>query len=100
MGRINKGAWHTMTQKVLVVEDETDVKNLMVLHLQREGYEVLAVENGEEALDLIRDHAFQLVILDWMLPALSGLEICKRLNRSLPVLMVTARGESSEIVLG
>jgi len=86
--------------RILLVEDEKDVKDLILLHLKREGHEALAVENGEEALKLLQSGHYDLVILDWMLPGLSGLEICKRINRKFPVLMVTARADTSDIVLG
>lgn len=86
--------------KVLVIEDEKDVQDLMLLHLKREGHEVLGVENGEEALQLLKKSQYDLVLLDWMLPGLSGLEICKRMNRQIPILMVTARADSADIVLG
>ncbi len=92
-----------MAKKLLVVEDETDVKNLMLLHLQREGYACTAVENGEEALTLLQEKEYHLAILDWMLPGLSGLELCKKLKNRLPllpILMVTARSDSTDIVLG
>ncbi len=91
--------------RILVIEDEKDVKDLIVLHLKREGHEVVAVENGEEGLALLKrtgppsDH-FKLVVLDWMLPGLSGLEICKQMDRSVPILMVTARADTADIVLG
>ncbi len=95
------------TAKVLVVEDERDISDLMALHLKREGHEVTAVENGEEALRRIESGGFQLLVLDWMLPGLSGLEVCKRLrgakregHEGLPILMVTARAHTSDIVLG
>ncbi len=86
--------------KILVIEDEEDLNKLMVLHLKRDGHEPIGVTNGEEALSLLRDSQYQIVVLDWMLPGLSGLEICKRLNRKYPVLMVTARAEPADIVLG
>lgn len=86
--------------RILVVEDERDVKDLMLLHLRREGHEASAVENGEEALKLLQTHQYDLVVLDWMLPGLSGLEICKRINGKTPVLMVTARADTSDIILG
>ena len=86
--------------KILVVEDEKDVQDLMVLHLKREGYETLSVENGEDALRLLTENQYDLVVLDWMLPGLSGLDVCKSLNGKLPVLMVTARADTADIVLG
>ncbi len=95
------------TARVLVVEDERDISDLMTLHLKREGHEVTAVENGEEALRKIDGNGFQLLVLDWMLPGLSGLEVCKRLrgekregHDDLPILMVTARAHTSDIVVG
>lgn len=86
--------------RILVVEDEKDVKDLMLLHLKREGYQTFGVEHGEEALALLNQESFDLVVLDWMLPEVSGLEICKKLQQKLPVLMVTARADASDIVLG
>lgn len=87
--------------KILVVEDEKDVRDLMILHLKREGYEVTAVETGETVLETLESGpAFNLVILDWMLPGMSGLEICKQIKGLLPILMVTARADTADIVLG
>jgi two-component system phosphate regulon response regulator PhoB len=92
--------------RVLLVEDEADVRELMLLHLKREGLETTAVENGEEALKLLQSHQYGLVVLDWMLPGLSGLEICKRIRHqnlggaSMPILMVTARADTADIVIG
>jgi len=94
------------TSKVLLVEDEADVRELMLLHLKREGLETTGVENGEEALKLLQTNQYELVVLDWMLPGLSGLEICKRIRNQnptgsqLPILMVTARADTADIVIG
>src|SRR5579885_2596776 len=92
-------------QRALIVEDERDVRELMSLHLKREGVEVAAVENGEEALKLLGAEAFALVILDWMLPGVSGLEICKRLRSQgsssrVSILMVTARADTADVIAG
>lgn len=99
-----------MTASILLVEDEKDVRDLMSLHLGREGYHTTAVEHGEEALRLLKNQecSFDIVVLDWMLPGLSGLEICKNIRsgslggvkKQVPVLMVTARADTSDIVLG
>jgi len=91
--------------RALIVEDERDVRELMSLHLKREGVEVVAVENGEEALKLLGADSFALVILDWMLPGVSGLEICKRLRSSaaskrVSILMVTARADTADVIAG
>jgi len=92
---------------ILVVEDEKDICELISLHLRREGHDVVTVENGEEALTLVGNNHYDVVVLDWMLPGLSGLEVCKRIrtNRSepyatMPIFMVTARAHTSDIVLG
>ncbi len=92
--------------KILIVEDESDIAELMCLHLKREGLDVDHVENGEEALKKMQTTQYQLLILDWMLPGISGLELCKKLRAEkkvkplTPILMVTARAQTSDIVLG
>jgi len=95
-----------MAQKVLVVEDEKDIAELMALHLKREGIEVDCVDNGEQVLSLMKEKTYSLIILDWMLPGVSGLDICKKIraenstNKEIPVLLVTARAQTTDIVLG
>ena len=90
--------------KVLVVEDEVDVRDLLTLHLKREGYEVSAFEDSEKALVACTQQSFDLFILDWMLPGLSGLDLCKalrtKLNIKSPILMLTARADTMDKVLG
>jgi len=86
--------------KILVIEDEKDVRDLMLLHLKREGYETFQTDNGEEGLHLLEANKYDAVVLDWMLPGVSGLDICKKINQRIPVLMVTARADTSDIVLG
>lgn len=92
--------------KVLIVEDEKDIAELMTLHLRREGLEVDIVDNGEDATRLLNSKKFSVIILDWMLPGVSGLELCKkwradgRENGAVPILMVTARAQTADIVLG
>src|SRR5690242_19165307 len=88
-----------LKKKILVVEDEKDLKDLLLLHLRRQGYLTTAVEDGEQALIQI-GKPFDLIILDWMLPGVSGLEICAKIQGRVPVLMVTARADSSDIVMG
>lgn len=93
--------------QILVVEDEKDISELIALHLRREGHEATIVENGEDALTQLGQGQFDLVVLDWMLPALSGLEVCKKIRThsqaavsGLPVVMLTARAHATDIVLG
>ena len=95
-----------MKNRVLIVEDEKDIADLMALHLKREGLEVEVAENGEQAFQALERNPFSLLVLDWMLPGISGLDICKRLRasashqRTTPILLVTARAQTTDIVLG
>jgi two-component system, OmpR family, phosphate regulon response regulator PhoB len=96
-----------MKSNILVVEDEKDICDLLSLHLKREGHEVTTVENGEDALRLLGQQRYDLGILDWMLPGLSGLELCKKMRSEpdlmalkTPIFMVTARAHTSDVVLG
>lgn len=91
--------------KIIVVEDETDIREVLVYNLKREGYEVIDSDNGEKALKMIRQQQPDLILLDLMLPGLDGLQICRRLKneeetRDIPIIMVTAKGEESDIVAG
>ena len=91
--------------RILVVEDEIDVALLITYNLEAEGYVVESVARGDEAELRLAENAPDLLILDWMLPGVSGIEICRRLRarettRTLPVIMVTARNEESERVRG
>ncbi len=89
---------------VLVVEDEEDILKLMCLHLSREGYQVDSAQGGKEAYQMISSRAYQLIILDWMIPEISGLELLKwirKFNRSykeVPILFVTAKSAPEDIV--
>ncbi len=90
---------------ILVVEDEQALGTLLAYNLEAEGFTVERVERGDEAELRLNEVAPDLVILDWMLPGVSGLEICRRLRarestRTLPVIMLTARGEEGERVRG
>ena len=91
--------------RVLVVEDEAALSMLLAYNLEAEGFTVDRIERGDEAEIRLSETVPDLVILDWMLPGVSGLEICRRMRarettRSLPVIMLTARGEESERVRG
>ncbi len=92
-------------EKIVVIEDERDLLELIEYNLHREGYSVFCSTDGDEGLEAVRKHAPDLVLLDLMLPGRDGIEVCKRLKsdpvtRSIPVVMVTAKGEESEVVLG
>ena len=91
--------------KVMVVEDEEAIASLLTYNLQAEGYEAIAVRSGEDAIVHIQDEQPDLVILDWMLPGVTGIEICRQIRagaetRALPVIMLTARGEEADRLRG
>jgi len=94
-----------MKANILIVEDEEALSLLLRYNLEAEGYAVETVVRGDEADLLLKEHAPDLVILDWMLPGLSGIELCRRLRaraetKRLPIIILTARGEESERVRG
>jgi len=94
-----------MSASLLIVEDEEPLQILLTYNFQAEGFRVRATARGDEVETLLREELPDLVILDWMLPGLSGIEVCRRLRareetRKLPVIMLTARGEESERVRG
>ena len=94
-----------MTARVLIVEDEEPLTLLLRYNLEAEGYVVETVARGDEAEIRLSESPPDLVVLDWMLPGLSGIELCRRLRarpetRQLPIIMLTARGEESERVRG
>ena len=91
--------------RILIVEDEAALSLLLAYNLEAEGFTVDRVERGDEAEIRLSETIPDLVILDWMLPGVSGLEICRRMRarettRNLPLIMLTARGEESERVRG
>jgi two-component system phosphate regulon response regulator PhoB len=94
-----------VTPYVLVVEDEDALATLLHYNLDKEGYRVGVAGDGEEALIMANERAPDLVILDWMLPKVSGIEVCRRLRgrsetRNVPIIMLTARGEESDRIRG
>jgi DNA-binding response OmpR family regulator len=87
---------------VLIAEDERDISNLLKRHLEDEGHRVLQAFDGQTALDVVQRDKPDLVILDWMLPRLDGLEVARRVRRTTttPILMLTARSDEIDRVLG
>lgn len=91
--------------RILLVEDERDLLELLKYNLDREGYDVSTAETGEDGLKLVRNQPPDLILLDLMLPSMDGLEVCRSLKArpdtaSIPVIMLTAKGEESDIVAG
>src|SRR6516165_4879807 len=94
-----------MGANILIVEDEEPLTTLLRYNFQAEGYEVDAVARGDDADTRLKETTPDLIVLDWMLPGLSGIELCRRLRarpqtQTLPIIMLTARGEESERVRG
>lgn len=90
---------------VLIVEDEADIVTLLKYNLEKEGFRVNAASDGEEALLLAGEQTPNIVLLDWMLPLMSGLEVCRQMRRNakmrdIPIIMLTARGEEADRVRG
>jgi len=91
--------------KILGIEDESDILEVITYNLEREGHKVISCRNGEQGLSRIRTDNPDLVILDLMLPGMDGVEVCRQVKsdpvtRAIPVIMVTAKAEESDIVLG
>jgi DNA-binding response OmpR family regulator len=89
--------------RILLVDDEQPIQTLLSFPLQRDGYEVVQASDGNEALARFSEQAFDLVVLDLMLPRMDGLEVCKRLRAkgsTVPIIMLTAKSEEIDKVLG
>jgi DNA-binding response OmpR family regulator len=88
--------------KILVVDDEPNIREVVSLYLRRDGHSVVTAADGEEALRLYRQTQPDLVVLDLMLPKVSGLEVCRRIQAEerVPVVMLTARGEEEDRIVG
>lgn len=100
--RATKGGVRAAVAKVLIVDDEPNIREVVGLYLRRDGHEILSAADGEEALELFRSAAPDFVVLDLMLPRLSGLEVCRRMQaeRRVPLIMLTARGDEEERIVG
>jgi two-component system phosphate regulon response regulator PhoB len=92
-------------KRVLVMEDETEIRQLIVLHLRREGFKVDEAADGEQARQMLDNGAYDLLILDWMVPSLSGLELTRWVRKRsalgpVPILFVTAKTEPEHVATG
>ncbi len=90
---------------ILIVEDEAPLMTLLRYNVEKEGYRAVEARDGEDALMLAAEETPDLVLLDWMLPRVSGIEVCRRLRgrsetRNVPIIMLTARGEEADRVRG
>lgn len=92
-------------ERILVVDDEEDILELIRYNLVKEGFDVICAENGEKCLSMTATHSPDLIVLDLMMPGIDGLDVCKRLKndhetQNLPVIMLTAKGSESDVVVG
>jgi len=90
---------------ILTVEDERPIREMVRMSLEKAGFDVLEAEDGEQAMVVIADHRPDLVLVDWMLPGMSGIELARRLKHAdatseLPIIMVSARGEEEDKIRG
>ncbi len=94
-----------MAKKILIVEDEEDIVELLTYNLSKNGFQVSSVSQGEEAVRSVRQNKPDLILLDLMLPGLDGMDVCRLLKREsstrhIPIVMVTAKGDEADIVSG
>lgn len=87
---------------ILLVEDEQSVSQFIQLELEHEGYEVLVAADGEQALEYFHQHEWSLILLDWMIPKLNGLEVCRRIRRTsdVPIILLSARDYVGDVIAG
>ena len=105
MSLVSAPPHNVMTARVLIVEDEAPLAELLRYNLEAEGFRVTHAESGEEAEIMVAEERPDLVLLDWMLPQVSGIELCRRLRarpetRAIPIVMLTARGEEGDKIRG
>ncbi|QHA90984.1 response regulator transcription factor [Bacillus sp. N1-1] len=89
-------------ETILLVEDEVNVIQFMQLELEHEGYEVTTAKDGEEAMARFQEKEWSIILLDWMLPKLDGLEVCRRIRKTsqVPIIILTARDYVGDKILG
>jgi len=90
---------------ICIIEDEEDIREILTIQLEREGYTPVTADSGEKGVDLVREKQPQLVLLDLMLPGMDGFDVCRAIRqdkttRDIPVIMITARGEEADIITG
>lgn len=91
-----------MKEKILIVEDDSSISNILKLQLERQGYQVMCAFNGLEGIKMAKQYEPNLIILDWMLPQISGTEVCKILKKvmDIPIIFLTSRTREGDIIEG
>ncbi len=91
-----------MEKKILVVDDEKEIRNLLDIYLSNEGYKVVKASDGEEALNILESDNIQLIVLDIMMPKMDGIEVCRKVREklSIPILMLSAKSEDMDKIQG
>lgn len=102
---LSPGIWKYLMTKILVTDDEKDIVGLISYNLEREGFLVIKAYDGEEALRLVKSQKPDLLILDLMLPRMSGIDVCKAVRNdpdtsNLPIIMVTAKDDETDKIIG
>ena len=92
-------------EKILVVEDEEDIQEVLRYNLEKSGYRPICLDQGETAVAVVRKELPSLILLDIMLPGIDGLEVCRQIKqeqelRKIPIVMISARGEETDVVVG
>lgn len=96
---VRKGELTAMI-RILIADDEKDIRDIVTWYLTREGFQVFAVADGNAAMEIEEKHSPDLLVLDVMMPGLSGWEVAKGINRSVPIIFLTALGEENDIIKG
>lgn len=91
-----------LEKKILVVDDEKEIRNLLDIYLSNEGYKVVKASDGEEALNIVESDNIQLIVLDIMIPKMDGIEVCRKIREklSIPILMLSAKSEDMDKIQG
>ncbi|MGL4774301.1 MAG: response regulator transcription factor [Clostridium sp.] len=89
-------------ERVLIVDDEKEIRDLVEIYLKGEGYETIKAKDGAEALEMLKNEEFDLMILDIMMPNVNGIEVCMRIReeREMPIIMLSAKSEDMDKILG
>ena len=91
-----------MTKKILIAEDDEDIVGLLRLYLEKDGYEIISVDNGEDAFKIVKSKQISLAILDIMMPKMNGYELTKKIREitKIPIIILSAKNHDSEKILG